>query len=76
MGLTSKQVRAAAQRPRINQVEEDRMITMFVEGQSTKEVALQFPTWSQGTVANLRTRKREIIAERQRKGTVQFEDLT
>jgi hypothetical protein len=39
-------------------------------------VALQFPAFTPGTIANLQTRKKEQIAELRRKRMVQFEDLT
>jgi hypothetical protein len=75
MGLTSEQASAMAARPRISSVQEDQMVSLFAEGQSVKEVALRFPDFAQGTIANLRTRRKEQIAELRRKRSVQFEDL-
>jgi hypothetical protein len=69
MGLTSEQASAMAARPRIHPVQEDQMVSMFAEGQSVKEVALCFPDFAQATIANLKTRKKEQIAELRRKRT-------
>lgn len=76
MGLTSEQAKVIAARPRINPVEEQQMISLFADGKKPAEVALQFPAFAPGTIANLQTRKKEQIAELRRKRMVQFEDLT
>ena len=34
------------------------MVNLFVEGKSTAEVALLFLIWSQGTIANFKSRKK------------------
>jgi hypothetical protein len=75
MGLTSEQASIIAARPRINPVEEEQMVRLFAEGRTTAEVHLQFPQFAQGTIANLKTRKKEQVNELQRMITVQFEDI-
>jgi hypothetical protein len=59
MGLTSEQAKVIAARPRINPVEEQQMISLFADGKKPAEVALQFPAFAPGTIANLQTRKRD-----------------
>ena len=49
---------------------------MFADGKKVAEVALLFPAFAPGTIANLQTRKKEQIADIRRKRMVQFEDLT
>jgi uncharacterized protein YjiS (DUF1127 family) len=75
MGLTSEQASLIAARPRINPVEEEQMVRLFAEGRTTAEVHLQFPQFAQGTIANLKTRKKEQVKELRRMITAQFEDI-
>ena len=51
---------------------------MFADGKKVglAVVALLFPAFAPGTIANLQTRKKEQIADIRRKRMVQFEDLT
>ena len=49
---------------------------MFADGKKVAEVALLFPAFAPGTIANLQTRKKEQNCTIRRKRMVQFEDLT
>jgi hypothetical protein len=76
MGIaTSEQARELAQRPRISAAEEEQMISLFADGHSVAEVHLQFPTWSQGTIANRRTGWKARIDDLRRARSVQFKDI-
>jgi hypothetical protein len=53
MGMTSEQAKAMALRPRITAEEEDQMVSLRAEGKKPPEIALLFPAYAQGTIANL-----------------------
>jgi len=56
-------------------VEVEQAVNLFVEGKSAAEVALVVGR-SHGSMSNLKSRKKDIILDRQRKAAVQFEDMT
>jgi hypothetical protein len=72
---TSEQARELAHRPRITAAEEEQMISLFADGYSTADVASQFPTWSQGTIANRKTGWKSQIEDLRRARSVQFKDI-
>jgi hypothetical protein len=72
---TSEQARELATRPRITAAEEEQMISLFADGYSTADVASQFPTWSQGTIANRKTGWKSQIEDLRRARSVQFTDI-
>jgi hypothetical protein len=45
----------------MTQQEQEQMVNLFVQGKSMAEVALLFPTWSHGTIANFKSRKKVLI---------------
>src|SRR5215211_5152106 len=51
------------------------MISLFADGYSTADVASQFPTWSQGTIANRKTGWKSQIEDLRRARSVQFKDI-
>jgi len=76
MGIaTSEQARELALRPRISAAEEEQMISLFADGLSTAEVHLQFPAWSQGTIANRKTGWKSRIDDLRRARSVQLSDI-
>jgi hypothetical protein len=66
MGMTSEQAKAMALRPRITAEEEDQMVSLRAEGKKPPEIALLFPAYAQGTIANLLSRKKDRVNELRR----------
>ena len=75
MSITSEQAKVMNARPRIGPVEEEQMVAMWADGASNAEVHERFPEWSEGTLANKKTKVRDRILDLKRARVVELADI-